>query len=310
MTKRRGGEGRTIRVLAEDVLKAVAQRRWLRERWQVKDVEAREGPERLNRALEQLEADDQVKPEGDGWRLTEKGRARAVELVRAHRLVETWLARQEGRPARELHAEADRAEHHLDADRINELADSLNRPRFDPHGDPIPERAHDLQVAEETNLTETEVGDRVRIAHIEDEPEGDFQKIMEKGLAVELPVRIVAQSGEETVVELAGEWIALPHHLASHIEVIPLQETEAIPEDLWRLSALKPGEAGTVAFISPACMGPERRRLLDFGLVPGSEVRCEFASPFKSPTAYSVRGTTLGLRKAQASNIFIRKTDE
>jgi DtxR family Mn-dependent transcriptional regulator len=242
------------------------------------------------------------------WRLTEKGRERAVELVRAHRLVETYLARMEGLPTGELHAKADEAEHHLTSEGINELADTLNRPRFDPHGDPIPERARDLHEESQMPLVQAEEGLEAKIAHIEDEPEEDFKKLMELGLALELPLRILKQTGKSTVIELAGEELDLPTQLAALLEVIPLREGETFPQDLHRLALLDFGETGTVEFISPSCMGPERRRLLDFGLVPGSEVRCEFSSPFGSPIAYSVRGSTIGLRRRQARNIFIRRS--
>lgn len=49
--------------------------------------------------------------------------------------------------------------------------------------------------------------------------------------------------------------------------------------------------------------GPQRRRLLDLGLVPGAEVRAEMTSPLGDPTAYRVLGTLVVLRRAQAREI-------
>lgn len=49
--------------------------------------------------------------------------------------------------------------------------------------------------------------------------------------------------------------------------------------------------------------GPQRRRLLDLGLVPGVEVVAELASPLGDPTAYRVLGTMVVLRRAQAREI-------
>jgi DtxR family Mn-dependent transcriptional regulator len=305
-SSRAGGEA-GVRELAEDLLRAVAHGGDLEGSWRAERLLRGADAVRLRAALEQLLAESQAEAAGADWRLTEKGRLRAVELLRAHRLMETWLAREEGRPAGALHAEADRAEHHLDSGQINELADLMNRPRFDPHGDPIPERARDLHLPEQMNLGDVPAGSRVRIAHIEDEPGADFDRLMEMGLAVELPVKVTGQSAAETVVELAGEELVLPSRLAGHVEVLPWPEGEFFPEDLRRLSSLRPGESGEVVSISPACMGPQRRRLLDFGMVPGSAVRCEYRSPLGSPVAYSVRGSTLGLRRSQANSIFIRR---
>jgi DtxR family transcriptional regulator, Mn-dependent transcriptional regulator len=302
-----GRGGRPLKVLGEDLLKAVAHAGRLTGSWRAEEVLPEADAERLGSAVSDLAVDGRIEAAGGGWRLTEAGRLRAVELLRAHRLLETYLAREGGRPAGALHAEADAAEHHLSTERINELADALNRPRFDPHGDPIPERAHELHQPRQMDLTQVSAGSRVRIAHIEDEPEEDFSKLVALGLAVELPLLVKVRERGRTVVELAGEELELPAALAAHVEVAPWPEGESIPEDLRRLSALRPGEAGEVEFISPACLGPERRRLLDFGMVPGSEVRCEFRSPFGSPAAYAVRGSTIGLRRSQANNIFIRR---
>jgi DtxR family Mn-dependent transcriptional regulator len=300
-----GADG--LKQLGEDLLKALAHGGDLEGIWGEGDALAGVEPVRLAAAVAMLEHGGLAVREEGGWRLTPAGRARAVELLRAHRLVETYLARKEGRSADQLHEEADRAEHHLTSEQINELADMLNRPRFDPHGDPIPERAHDLHRPEQTHLTEIPEGQAVRIAHIEDEPMEDFEKLVDLGFGLELPLRVASQEEAQTTVELAGERIVLAHRLARHVEVTPMAGGEPYPADLRRLSTLQPGESGVVDCISPACMGPERRRLLDFGMVPGSEVCCEFKSPFGSPVAYSVRGSTLGLRDSQARNILIRR---
>jgi DtxR family Mn-dependent transcriptional regulator len=309
LTQQKGEEEDGIRTVAEDLLKAVAHRKWLSEVWTVEELLTRTKARKSMQvmALELLERLGHTERHEGKWRLTEQGRDRAVELVRAHRLVETYLARKEGLPTGELHAKADRAEHYLTSEGINELADSLNRPRFDPHGDPIPERAKDLHEEDQVPLVQLAEGSLARIAHIEDEPENHFEKLIGMGLALELPIRVIKQDGKETRIEIAGEVIKLPTELAAHIEVTPFGESDIFPEDLSRLALLKPGETGIVEFISPSCLGPERHRLLDFGLVPGSDVTCEFKSPFGSPVAYSVRGSTIGLRKAQARNILIRK---
>ncbi|MEW6251594.1 MAG: metal ABC transporter permease [Planctomycetota bacterium] len=69
--------------------------------------------------------------------LTDAGRRRALEMVRAHRLWETYLAEQHvGRD--QVHAEAERLEHAHEV--AEELADSLGNPQADPHGSPIPPR--------------------------------------------------------------------------------------------------------------------------------------------------------------------------
>ncbi len=311
LKKRKQSDEERIRDLAEDLLKGVAHRYWLNEPWKAEEVLPRDKctPVEHALALELLERLGQVERSKGRWRLTEPGRIRAVELLRAHRLMETYLARKEGLPASELHAKADLEEHNLTHQRINELADTLNRPRFDPHGDPIPERDKSFHDVSQIPLIQAEAGMSARIVHIEDEPTEDFETLNRLGIALELPLKILEQTGKETRIELAGEKLGLSTALASHIEIVPLGKKESYPDDLRRLTNLKSGEEGIVEFISAACMGPERRRLQDFGLVPGSRISCDFASPFGSPIAYSIRGSTIGLRRQQARNVLIRRAE-
>jgi ferrous iron transport protein A len=52
--------------------------------------------------------------------------------------------------------------------------------------------------------------------------------------------------------------------------------------------------------------GPERQRLLDLGILPGTTISVEVRSPLGDPTAYRVRDTVIALRREQASRIAIR----
>ncbi len=70
--------------------------------------------------------------------LTESGRRRALEMLRAHRLWETYLAKVE-MEGELVHPEAERLEHAHEV--AEQLAETLGEPRRDPHGQPIPERS-------------------------------------------------------------------------------------------------------------------------------------------------------------------------
>jgi DtxR family Mn-dependent transcriptional regulator len=72
------------------------------------------------------------------------------------------------------------------------------------------------------------------------------------------------------------------------------------------LAALKPGQQGVVMRLSPQCRGPERRRLLDLGILPGTVITAEMVSPGGDPTAYRIRGALIALRREQARLIYIR----
>lgn len=51
--------------------------------------------------------------------------------------------------------------------------------------------------------------------------------------------------------------------------------------------------------------GADRRRLMDLGLLPGTEIQVDMRSPLGDPTAYLVRGSLIVLRRSQARNVHI-----
>ena len=73
-----------------------------------------------------------------GASLTETGQKIALELLRHHRLLETYLHQALGYNLHELHDEADKLEHHISEDFEARIDAILGHPTHDPHGDPIP----------------------------------------------------------------------------------------------------------------------------------------------------------------------------
>lgn len=261
---------------------------------------------RATQVLGLLRSRSLANPEGDGWRLTEDGRQYALQIVRTHRLYETFLARETSVPAEDWHREAHSAEHRLDVQAADELADRLNNPRFDPHGDPIPTREGELPGGKRISLAEWPAGSNGVIEHVEDEPEAMFRRILRQGLnpgaVIEspefLPGGAMRLRSEGRVVEVPAEWLGMIH-------VGELGEDAEIGTGLTRLSELVLGVEATVHGLSPRCVGAERRRLLDLGLIPGTGIRAEFESPFGSPRSYLIRGSMIALRHEQAEKILL-----
>src|SRR5271170_2975560 len=80
-----------------------------------------------------------------GVRLTADGRRIALEVIRHHRLLESYLADTLGMPWDRVHAEAEILEHVLSEDLEELIAAKLGNPTVDPHGDPIPTADLELQ---------------------------------------------------------------------------------------------------------------------------------------------------------------------
>jgi DtxR family transcriptional regulator, Mn-dependent transcriptional regulator len=73
-----------------------------------------------------------------GVTLTIAGKRAALEVIRHHRLIETYLAKMLGYSWDEVHAEADRLEHVISEDFEARIAAALGHPTRDPHGELIP----------------------------------------------------------------------------------------------------------------------------------------------------------------------------
>jgi ferrous iron transport protein A len=72
------------------------------------------------------------------------------------------------------------------------------------------------------------------------------------------------------------------------------------------LADLLPGQSGVVKELHS--QGPERRRMMDLGMVPGTVITAEMNSPLGDPVAYRVRGALVALRREQARLVLITDT--
>ena len=107
-----------------------------------------------------------------GTELTESGRQVALEVIRHHRLLETYLAKALGVPWDEVHDEAEVLEHVLSEGLEERISSLLGDPTADPHGHPIPAKDGSVPAASRTRLWDTSVGSTVTVAWVSDaEPE-------------------------------------------------------------------------------------------------------------------------------------------
>jgi DtxR family Mn-dependent transcriptional regulator len=103
-----------------------------------------------------------------GTRLTEQGRRVALEVLRHHRLLETFLAQELGVPWDRVHDEAEVLEHVISEDLEQRIAAKLGDPLLDPHGDPIPRPDLRLDELQTHALSDLPAGARGRFVRISD----------------------------------------------------------------------------------------------------------------------------------------------
>ncbi|MGD2153450.1 MAG: iron dependent repressor, metal binding and dimerization domain protein [Gemmatimonadales bacterium] len=257
----------------------------------------------VRRALElisEMEEGGLVQSTGPGLLLSPAGHRTALQVIRAHRLLERYLADELRVPLEEVHATADRREHTLSAEEVDELEAQLGYPQQDPHGDPIPTSSGTLERVESTALTDWPVGRPARVVHLEDEPPEALAGVIAAGLALGMQIEVRRISQERLVIWDGERERELAPVFASNVFVTGLPHPVQPPQ---KLSSLEPGQAGRI--IALRCEGLSRRRLLDLGLTPGTVVECSFPGPLGEPTAYRVRGALIALRKEQGDEIEI-----
>jgi len=237
--------------------------------------------------------------------LTTEGREYALRVLRSHRLWERYLADRTGVDPAEWHAEADRLEHRTSREDAEGLASRLGHPLYDPHGDPIPTAAGLVPPPAGKPLTDLEEGEIARVTHVEDEPPELFREIVGAGIGPGTRLRLLNYARNVLQIEADGREQVLTPAVAGRITVESVRDT---PEpDTESLDDLAPGEAGRVTGISPAVQGPQRRRLLDLGVVEGTVIESEFASAAGDPVAYRIRGALIALRRSEAEQIRIAR---
>lgn len=157
-----------------------------------------------------------------GVKLTARGESIALQLVRRHRLWETFLVQRLGFGWDEVHEVAEQMEHVASEKLIDKLDGYLGHPTFDPHGDPIPDRNGKVRVRRTRRLSACSLGDTVRIVAVSETTDGLLRLLDSKGLRIGtvLSVQEVhAFDGSMDVKPRSGSAFSLSKDVSHHLQV-------------------------------------------------------------------------------------------
>jgi len=124
--------------------------------------------------------------------LTRGGERQAREVVRHHRLLETYLQKALGFGLESLHAEADRLEHAMSAELEEKIDAFLGRPAFDPHGSPIPDATGRVRSRRLVPLRTLRVGEAAEVRQLISRDRGQLKHLESIGLVPGAAVRVSA----------------------------------------------------------------------------------------------------------------------
>jgi DtxR family Mn-dependent transcriptional regulator len=123
--------------------------------------------------------------------LTETGRLLALRMLRRHRLIETWLVEAFGYGWDEVHDEAEVLEHAVSDRFLEAIAEKLEYPIRDPHGDPIPRADGSVEQPDAVRLQDAPDGFSGPVVRISDRDPALLKHLREEGVTLDTVVEVV-----------------------------------------------------------------------------------------------------------------------
>jgi len=137
-----------------------------------------------------------------GVRITERGTASALLIIRKHRLWETFLVEKLGFQWDEVHEVAEQLEHIQSDQLIDKLDDYLGRPAFDPHGHFIPDRDGRFQQINQFPLSSLELRQYATIGSIRNGSPELLQYLSRIGVYIGVQIRILERRSFDGSMEI------------------------------------------------------------------------------------------------------------
>jgi DtxR family Mn-dependent transcriptional regulator len=156
-----------------------------------------------------------------GISLTSTGRSVALEVIRHHRLLELYLSEALGFNLDEVHAEAERLEHHVSEELETRMEKALGFPLFDPHGDPIPARDGQLPTIDDVALEQLGTGQSGRVSRVSDRDPDRLSYLFGLGVCPGASIRVleVLPFDGPVRVEIEEQEQLLPFSVAQLVRV-------------------------------------------------------------------------------------------
>src|SRR3984957_5793889 len=162
-----------------------------------------------------------------GVKLAKAGKKRALEIIRHHRLIETFLHEVLDYPWDEVHQEAERLEHFISERFEERIAAKLGPPEFDPHGHAIPALDGTLPTSEPQALSQLRPGQTAKVASVSDKDPEMLRYLATQGIrpgvSLTLTEQLPFKGSWQIRVGRPSKHILLSESLADAISVQPAE---------------------------------------------------------------------------------------
>jgi len=139
--------------------------------------------------------------------LSATGAELARNLIRRHRLIETYLHQKLGYTWDEVHKEAESIEHAVSEKFVEAIDRELGYPQFDPHGDPIPSRTGVSESRKLKRLSDLRVGDHGKVARIVEGKPDALIYLTKLGLELGTDVEVTYAPDQDEIVHISVEGV-------------------------------------------------------------------------------------------------------
>ncbi len=134
--------------------------------------------------------------------LTNEGKKLAIEVVRKHRLWETFLYDKLEFTWDEVHEVAEQLEHIKSPKLVDKLDKFLNYPAFDPHGDVIPSAKGEMKMPVKKTLAEEEIGHSCTMVGVKDNTAAFLQYVDKVGLSINNHIKVLSKQYYDDLIEI------------------------------------------------------------------------------------------------------------
>jgi DtxR family Mn-dependent transcriptional regulator len=157
----------------------------------------------------------------EGATLTEKGERIAINVLRKHRLLETFLVQMAGYEPDEVHEEACEMEHAISNRLVDRLEEMLGHPSVDPHGHPIPTKSGEVAEIAYRPLTDVSPGQTVFIRQVRDWETEELHYLRQLNLmpGTRVTVSTIAPFDGPLTLDVDGQSVAIARDIAQKIGV-------------------------------------------------------------------------------------------
>lgn len=157
-----------------------------------------------------------------GAELSPAGKKVALEILRHHRLLELYLKEVMGYSWDEVHDEAEKLEHHISEQFEDRIAELLNHPTHDPHGDPIPTKDGVMPEKAILALNEAEINTLYMVGRVRDQNPELLRYLEQQGVLPGVELTIIEKAPFDGPINLKidGELISLGFTIAQNIFLI------------------------------------------------------------------------------------------